>query len=202
MRKTWTEQMISVALSEIIASIGRMPTNSELREMNRTDLASQISRRGGFSGWAARLGATLSQGDSQTGWDGEIALANKLEARGFEVERLAPVKSPYDLRLNKCLRLDVKSANFAEYGACRGWFYRIGKEAQADVLALFQLDTEACYFIPWSICPATNVTISRGGGKWEYFKDRYDILESIIKHREIEARYWPGMAERTIFNPQ
>ena len=193
MRKSWTEQKIAAELSAVIAVDGMMPSNNRLKQLGRSDLANQVSRRGGFLDWAKRLGAQRGQSDSDTGWDGEIALAGKLTIRGYTVERMQAVKAPYDLKVNGALRIDVKSANYAEYGACKGWFYRVGKEAQADVLALYQLDTGVVYFLPWNICPVSNVTISRSGGKWSDFKDRYDLIGQLSKQRESEREIWPSV---------
>lgn len=183
--------MIAAELSAVIALQGKMPTCSELRQLGRNDLACQVSRRGGFLDWAKRLGAERSISDSDTGWAGEIELAKRLTTRGFNVERMTAVKSPYDLRINGAIRIDVKAANYAEYGVCRGWFYRVGKEAQADIIALLQLETGTSYFIPWTICPKSNVTISRSGGKWAQFRDRYDIIKELVTQRMSETALWP-----------
>lgn len=192
MRKSWTEQMIATELSAIIASDRVMPSASRLRQLGRNDLAVKISRTGGFIAWAKRLGASREHSDSDTGWNGEVEFAKKLAVMGFSVTRMDAVKSPYDLRVNGCVRVDVKSAKYAEYGPCRGWFYRVGKEPQADIIALYQIDTKSVYFIPWSVCPVSNVTISRDGGKWSPFKDRYDILRELIAARSSETNIWPS----------
>lgn len=185
--------MVVVELAKIIECLGRMPSNQELLQQGLSDLANQISKRGGFLAWAKRMGVTRSLSDSDTGWSGEIALAKVLERRGFNVLRMDAVKSPYDLRLNNVLRVDVKSANYAQYGASAGWFYRVGKEPQADIMALYQLDTGVCYFIPWGICPTSNVTISKGVGKYNEFRDRFDILEKLITTRIAESALWPSL---------
>lgn len=187
--------MIAAELTTIIAGTGKMPSVSELREIGRNDLAIQVSRKGGFLSWATRLGATRAVSDSDTGWTGEIDLLEKLNERGFIAARMDAVKSPYDIKVNGVLRIDVKSANYTEYGVCRGWFYRIGKEPQADVIALYQIDTGVCYFLPHTGCPTSNVTISRSGGKYAAFKDRYDILEKIIQSRTAELAEWPTRSE-------
>lgn len=98
--------------------------------------------------WAKRLGLKRRHSDSDTGWDGEIALTGKLRREGFSTVRETNVKSPHDLLVEGIVRIDVKSARYAEYGACRGWFYRIGKTPQADIIALYQIDEGDCYFIP------------------------------------------------------
>lgn len=187
----WTDAILEEQLVGIISDSGVMPSAHELRKNGRNDIACQLSRRGGFIAWADRLGVKRSHSDSDTGWRGEIALIEMLNNKGFATSRPTAVKSPFDILVNGILRIDVKSAEFAEYGPCRGWFYRIGKFPQADVLALYQLDTKDCYFIPWQICPKTNVTISRGGGKYKAFLNRYDLLFTLVERKYAEADIWP-----------
>ncbi len=196
MRKQWTEQMIATELAAVISTLNKMPSAADLRQLGRNDLAVQVGRKGGYLAWAERLGATRAKSDSDTGWTGEIDLAKNLVKRGFTVERMTAVTSPYDLDVNHALRLDVKTASYAEYGACRGWFYRVGKAIQADVLALYQIDTGVCYFLPWTIGPQSNITISRSGGKYAEFRDRYDILKRLCDARRNEVLLWPGFTYR------
>lgn len=178
--------MVASELTAMINGSGLMPSANELTALGRCDLANQITRRGGYASWATRLGAVRKHSDSDTGWSGEIELAKKLQEAKFCVERMIAMKSPYDLRVEGMVRIDVKSAKYAEYGVCRGWFYRIGKDAQADILALYQLDTGICYFLPWYLCPITNVTISRDGGKYVKFRDRYDLVRHMVESRREE----------------
>lgn len=191
MRKTWTDQMIAADLIRLSGETMVMPSNQVLSEVGRGDLSNAISRRGGFQAWADRLGLKRGKSDSDTGWDGEIALTEKLRAEGFVPERITGVKSPFDLLIDSHVRIDVKSANYAEYGVCKGWFYRLGKYPQADIIAFYQLDTKDCYFIPWQFCPKSNVTISRSGGKYKEFKNRYDLVTQIRDARLAEIEKWP-----------
>ena len=186
-RKQWNEAMISDRIMENYRNTGLMPTNQYLKETGQCDLAGQISKKGGFFKWAERLGLSREHSDSDTGWNGELRVQKMLESAGFQVDRIAAVKWPFDLLINKVLRVDVKSANFAEYGPCKGWFYRIGKTPQADLIALHQLDTGATYWIPWNIIPHSNVTISKDGGKWARYKETLWIVQSMIETRQAEA---------------
>ena len=186
-RKQWNEAMISDRIMENYRNTGTMPTNQYLKDTGQGDLANQISKKGGFFKWAERLGVARQHSDSDTGWDGEKRVQKILESAGFQVERCTAVKWPFDLLVNKVLRVDVKSANFACYGPCKGWFYRIGKAPQADLIALHQLDTGSTYWIPWNIIPHSNVTISKDGGKWARYKETLWIVQSMIETRQAEA---------------
>jgi hypothetical protein len=190
LRKTWTDDRLASELLKIANGSGIMPTNSMLRQIKRTDIASQLTKRGGFIEWANRLGLTRELSDSDIGWDGEKELAKKLSDSGFDVTRMDRVKSPYDLCIENAIRIDVKSAKYAEYGVCKGWFYRIAKNPQADVVALYQIDTGDCYYLPWQHCPTSNVTISRDGGKYKTYKNREDILNLLVQGRKEEETLW------------
>lgn len=188
-RKLWNDDRFTEELLSVSKIFGKMPSNSDLRSINRLDLSNQIARRGGFLGVAKKFNLHRSHSDSDTGWDGERDLQDILIQKGFSAERITAVKSPFDLCINGCLRLDVKSTSYSEQGACRGWFYRVGKAPQADIVAFFQLDTKNVYFIPWNKCPWTNVTISRGGGKYKNYLNRYDYIEHLIKRRKDEDSF-------------
>ena len=194
-RKTWTEAMISDRIMENYRITGLMPTNQYLKETGQCDLVGQISKKGGFLKWAERLGLAREHSDSDTGWDGEKRVQEILESAGFQVERCTAVKWPFDLLVNKVLRVDVKSANFACYGASKGWFYRMGKAPQADLIALHQLDTGKTYWIPWNIIPHSNVTISTDGGKWARYKESIWIVQSMLEPRQAEAEKLSLFAE-------
>lgn len=186
----WTEKLVFSELEQICKTLGHMPSNSYLRTNGRNDLASQIVRKGGFLSWAKKINFERIHSDSDTGWDGENALLTLFEEKGFKCERSTYTKAPHDLLVNDLIRIDVKAANYAEYGPSKGWFYRIGKDAQADIIALYELDTKDVYFIPWNICPKTNITISVGGGKYKNFKNRFDLIESLAEKRKLELDMW------------
>lgn len=190
-RVKWSAEKIEKDLKEIYDRYGKFPSSPFLQKMGRNDLSCKIVKTGGFEFWASKLGLKREHSDSDTGWDGEKSLIRILIEKGFSCKAADHLRCPYDLRVNSLLRIDVKSTNYAEYGVCKGWFYRIGKDAQSDVIALHELDTKDTYFIPWNICPKTNVTISRGGGKYAEFKNRFDLLEKLVKLKEEEQKIWP-----------
>lgn len=188
----WTETLIEENLRKICSDLGRFPSAQDLKKIGRNDISSQIGKKGGFEFWASKLGLKRTHSDSDTGWNGEKFLMKTLIEKGFLCEASDHLKCPYDLRVGSLVRIDVKSANYAEYGACKGWFFRIGKDAQSDILALLQLDTGDVYFIPCNKCPRTNITISRDGGKYKEFKNRFDIIQNLVNLREAEQKIWPN----------
>lgn len=125
MRK-WNEIDIENNIRTIANAVGHFPSCLELRNMNRGDLANQISKKGGFLYWAKRLGIKRKSSESDTGWEGEKATMDYLLSMGFSVRKRNGVKCPFDLLVNGVLRIDVKAARFCKYGSSSGWFYRIG----------------------------------------------------------------------------
>lgn len=180
MRMQWTSEIFDQELKKITDGLGRMPTNSELQQLGRCDLANQITKRGGFAKNAQSRGLSQVASDSSFGWEGEVEASRLMMASGFVVERSTAVRWPFDLLVNDCVRVDVKTAKYAEYGPSKGWFYRIGKSPQADVIFLLQSDTGSAYIMHWLDCPSSNITISRDGGKYARFKDNYNLIAKLV----------------------
>lgn len=191
-RISWTDARFKQELIDTCTALGRFPSNTELRKMGRNDLSCQIVKRGGFLRWAEETGFERVRSDSDVGWDGESEVSEILTARHYEVSKRQTMRCSYDLLISGCLRVDVKTAQFATYRNTSqdhdvsGWFYRIGKESSADVFAFFQSDTRDLFFIPWFECPTGNVTISRTG-KYQIFKNDYALLDFMIGVRQGEV---------------
>ena len=182
----WTDSMIASRVMKIYDEIGTMPTVTYLKSTGQNDVSTQISRRGGFIAWAKRLGIEREHSDSDTGWDGETKLCDILHGQGFIAERQKAVKWPYDVLVNGVLRIDCKAAKKVTYDHVTGWFYRIGKAPQADIVALIQMDTGSVFFVPWYHCPQSNVTISESGGKYAKFKDNFNLVLEAAELRKAE----------------
>lgn len=135
--------------------------------------------------WSSKLGISRRISDSDTGWKGEKNILDLLRNKGFHAERTSSKSAPFDILVDGIVRLDIKSANYAEYGNCRGWFYRLGKTPQSDLIVLHQLDTLDNYVLPWNHCPTSNMTISRDGGKYSQYINRWDILSEYVKNLDF-----------------
>lgn len=185
-RKRWTDDMIASRIIKHVGGTGKFPTNTELQKTGQNDLACQISKKGGYVYWANRLGMNRGVYDSDVGWEGEKKAQTLFEARGFTVVRSERIQWPFDLLVNNCLRVDVKTASYAAYGASTGWFFRIGKSPQADLIALYRSDKDDMYLIPWYHVPKTNITISPTGMKYSRFLNAYEIVERMVRVRSEE----------------
>lgn len=185
-RRRWTDSEFEKELKVISDSIGHFPSHTELRDMSRGDLANQITKRGGSLFWSQKLGIPRLRSDCDTGWKGEEEAARRLVELGFTVEVRSVLKSPFDLMVDGLLRVDVKTARLNQYGYSRGWFYRIGKIPQSDLILFWQLDTGDFFAIPWFLCPQTNVTITENGGKYALFRNNVELLREMIHARQQE----------------
>ena len=186
--KRWDDAKRETVIRNIAQELGYFPSNTELRNMGRGDVANQIAKNGGFLHWSKITGIPRVMSDSDTGWAGEEAAAARLEKLGFTVTFRNGVKCPYDFLVNDILRVDVKAARYKEYGYSKGWFYHIGKQPQADVILLWQLDTRDFFPLPWYLCPFTNITVSRSGGKYVAFRNNVDVIVKMISTRQQEKR--------------
>lgn len=194
-RRFWTDEKLHQELVTVCSELGRFPSNLDLQLARRGDLSNQIVKRGGFLEWGKKLGYERGNSESDIGWGGEKECKTILEDMGFIAEPTGLVRAPYDILVNGCVRIDVKTAGYKEYGPSKGWFYRNGKHTSADVLMLFQSDTKEVYYLPWSVCPVGNITISRDGGKYKQFRNCAMIIRQMVDQRSEELTGHRGMVE-------
>lgn len=198
MRTRWTDELLEAALRPICQELGHFPSVTELKARGRNDVACRVANRsGGMIAWAKRMGFERVHSDSDTGWEGERTVAAILRNRGFHVKERESQKCPYDLLVSEVIRIDVKTASYAEYdntrkgGKCTGWFYRIGKDTSCDIVILYQQDTGICYIIPWKYCTSSNITITKTGDTYAKFRENFKLLESLVRSRSTEFETIP-----------
>lgn len=186
----WTDERIDTELRRVTGALGSFPSAAELRQLGMNDLCCAVTKAGGLIAWADRLGLARKHSDSDTGWDGERSVQALFTERNIECVRCHEVKSPYDLLAAGVLRIDVKSARYAAYKSdgctSAGWFFRLGKHVQADLVILYMLDEGTFYALPWWVCPSGNITVSVGGGKYAPYADDWPLIERMIRTRTNE----------------
>lgn len=178
--------MVMAEAKMVADGLGHFPSKDELDRLGRSNLSNQLTRRGGFVFWTAKCGYQRIISDSDYGWAGEKLVSEMLQNRGHNILIKEGVKSPYDLIVDDVLRIDVKTAKKMTYQHVTGWFYRIGKYVQSDVVILLQSDTKDIFILPWWECVTSNITLSITGGKYAKFKNRFDILNNMIVARKNE----------------
>lgn len=185
-KKLWSDELVETELRRITGALGWFPSASDLTGMGMNSLLCAVTRRGGLLAWSDRLRLARRHSDSDTGWEGEIAVRDLFVREGIPCERSDAVKAPFDLLADGVLRVDVKAARYAEYRSpkagttSRGWFYRLGKIPQADLILLYQLDAGTFYGLPWWECPTGNVVISPGQSKYARFLNDWPLVREMI----------------------
>lgn len=183
--------MLHDRLQPIVARLGRMPTNSYLREIGENRIACQISRRGGWAHWAKLLNTTLTPSDTVSGWAGEARCTSWLESLGYDVEQQT-TRAPFDLLVGGCLRIDVKAASYAQYRPSTGWFYRLGRVMTADLVVCVRMDRDDFYAFPWFRVPSTNLTITPTGTAHTFYRENAsNVLRMMYEIRISELERLP-----------
>ena len=107
------EKYISCEIYKAMANgnLNRMPSSSEtIKLTNSTSLSNMIMKNGGFYHWANKLGLEVKKSDTKTGIEYENKCLELLQSKGLKAE-LTPVKFPYDILVEKVVKIDVKVSN-------------------------------------------------------------------------------------------
>ena len=198
-RVKWTDELIKEKILEAKEGLelDRMPSRKEVVDFFRSEsLANAVSKRqGGWHGLAEELGLDIKESESYFGKRNELAAADMLRERGFEVRRM-PHTFPYDLLLNDCVKVDVKSGHL--YKGPNGSFYSFNLEksyATCDFYILFTINEDNTIgrkMIVPSNAVIANKQISVGVERSKYHKytDRWDLLDNA-------AEFWDKIDDAT-----
>lgn len=147
----WTDDLIEKGINKIADTFSprRMPTNREVIEAEGNHkLSNAIQKHGGYEYWANKLGLEQKYSDTQLGISGERFISEQLIKMGFDVETTS-MKYPYDLLINGCIKVDVKTANTSYVQGCPLHSYRLAKGMQTcDFYIFYEADTSQIYVVP------------------------------------------------------
>lgn len=147
----WTDERISEGIMRIASTFEpeRMPSNREVVEHEGNyALANAIQKNGGYSYWANKLGLERKHSETKLGITGESHIAHLLRQRGHEVDTTS-VKFPYDLLIDRCIKVDVKTANESDVRGYPIHSYRLAKRKQTcDFYIFYEADTGRVYVVP------------------------------------------------------
>lgn len=180
-KKKWTEERIADGIDRIASMFEpkRMPSNREvLMYEGNYALAMAIQKSGGYSYWANRLGLEQKYSETALGIEGERTIAKILERYGFEV-KLTSIKHPYDLLVNGCVKVDVKTANTSMIRGCPVHAYRLAKrDHTCDFYIFYEHDTLKTYVVPAYKCQG-HVQVEMGNNSKPYAKyfDAYHLIK-------------------------
>lgn len=184
----WNDEKIKDGIMEVMKKLNiiTMPTSVDINKANgNSALSNAIARHGGFEEWANKLGLAQSNCETRLGLKGEYFIKEVLERKGYEVEKMS-VKHPYDLLINKSIKVDVKTAK-KYISICNSEYYAFSLEKKnptCDIYILVCLnkdeDVSEIYVIPSVKLNQTQVAIGKET-KYECFKDRWDYIEKFNK---------------------
>lgn len=157
----------------------RMPSNQEVLEAEGNyALSMAIQKSGGYKYWANKLGLEQKYSETALGIEGERTIAGYLESQGFEVKPTS-VKHPYDLLINGCIKVDVKTAKTSYIQGCPIHAYRLGKKDHTcDFYIFYEWDTLKTYVVPAYKCQG-QVQVEMGKNPRPYGKyfGAYDLIQ-------------------------
>ena len=185
-QKKWTDEEITQTIKDVMNYFGidRMPTHSEMCEFcGDTSLSNKVSKTGGAYYWADKLGIEVKQSETLLGYMVEAEVKGLLEALGFQCE-LTSTKHPYDILVNGCVKIDVKSARKSKVQNSDVYSFGLAKQQPTcDIYIAVCLDDNKCierfYVIPAHIMAGkTQLCIGVHQSKYDSFIDRWDIVKA------------------------
>lgn len=190
----WNDKMIEAKLKEVMktAKITTFPTHSLMKEITGNEaLSNAVSKHGGSTYWAKKIGAEIKPCESKLGYEYECECMNLLIQKfGYDCE-LTRKKYPYDILVNGNIKVDVKCSNL--YHGQEGSYYTFNLEKSkptCDIYVCYCLadkQVDRVYVIPSCVLSGkTQLSIgvnkskyNKYMGKWEIFL-HYDEFYSLM----------------------
>ena len=184
----WTYKTIENGIMQVISALclNRMPTNKEVNDSKvEIGLSNAISRTLGYYGWAAKLNLPIKQSDTFTGIEAELNAKAILENKGYTVET-TPTRFPYDLLVNKSVKIDVKMSN-AYTNSQGSSFYSFSlhnKQPTCDLYMLIANDEEnnkSIFIVPANAALQSQISIGKFDSKYYKYKNCFYYIDEFIK---------------------
>jgi len=178
----WTNEKIKEEILNVmkVLNINRMPSSIEIKRVTGdSKLTNAIRRYGGYLYWATELGLSQSECETRTGFKGEIKIKEMLEHKGYLVEKMS-VRHPYDLLVNKNVKIDVKSSH--KYKSPLGWssysFNLKKSNPTCDIYVIWCIEDEKILVMPSKFLNQTQLCITNKVSKYDIYKDRWDYIDT------------------------
>lgn len=176
----WTDELIATEVMKVANQFNppRMPSNSEAIVMTGSHaLSNAISKHGGYKYWAVRLGLEQKKTDTKLGVEGEKHIAEELFRRGYTVE-MTSARHPYDILVNGCVKVDVKTANISYVRGYPIHSYRLAKgQPTCDFYVMYEVDTEKVYVVPsWKLLGQVQVGMGIDSKLYKKYLEAYHLL--------------------------
>ena len=184
----WTKEKIIEGVWEVVngLNLDRMPTSSEVSGYyGNYKLSNAISKRCLWKPLAKELHLDIKDSETQLGKDYEIIAKEHIINLGYEVESMTQ-NHPYDLIVDKSLKIDVKVSNL--YKGKAGSFYSFNLEKRYGTCDLYILyliggtQNGNIIVIPSSkVMGQTQISVGEKNSKYYRYFDRWDFVHKILE---------------------
>jgi hypothetical protein len=177
----WNDEKVGFEVKKVIDALclNRMPSRSEMKLVSgNTALANIIMKNGGFYHWAEKLGLQIKKSDTNFGMDYEKKCCEDLRNRNFEAE-LTTVKFPYDLLVNKCVKIDVKVSKGYEHGYFFFTYNLESKKPRCDIYVFYGVNENRgnkTFIIPANKLYGISQLSIGLGSKYDKYIERWDLI--------------------------
>jgi len=181
----WNEQMIYDGILEVAEAVGegRMPTHAEvIAYCGNHRLASQITNRGGYAAWAQKLGLPLKASKYNFGIAFEKYTHGLMQGRGYDVIHTGK-QCPYDLLINKKVKIEVKASRLVEFVDHMAYTFHIAENLpKCDIYIAHCVDDNdnivKTYIIPaHKLTGKSQLTIGEHKSKYDIYIDQWDMID-------------------------
>lgn len=191
----WNADLIEKGIKDVMrkARISCFPTHSLIKEVTGSNaLSNAISKHGGSRYWAEKLGLEIKPCESKFGERFELLCMEKLQELGFKCEKM-PVRYPYDLLVDDCIKVDVKSGNLCH--GKTGDFYTFNLEKKnptCDIFFCYCLEGKSIvkvYVIPSFILGGKKqLSIGKSKSKYDVFREDWDVFNEYTRFNNQFAK--------------
>ncbi len=185
----WTDEKIQNYIINIMhqLNITRMPSMSELLDVSHNNsLDDAIKNSYGYYGWANKLSLNIKSSETLLGINYQMYCKTELENKGYSVQDTRMI-APYDLIINKDVKIDVKSGcAYYEHGN-RHYSFGINKKyPTCDIYIIYAInenkkDIDKTFIIPSKYLHITTLHIGEIS-KYNTFIDQWKYIDKYIEY--------------------
>lgn len=194
--RKWEYGEIQNEIMKMVRETGieRMPSKSEIEKyFGDCSLSNKISKSGGFYYLAETLGLPIKKSETNLGKKIEKLIRNKLIELGFDAETTG-VRSPYDLIVNRRVKIDVKASRIITSGTSPYYTFNLNKkDPSCDfyiAVTLDEMDKEKdIYVIPSTVLSGKcQLSIGIRNTIYQKYLDRWELITQLDEaFRNLEA---------------
>lgn len=188
-RTKWNDKKIIEEINSCMKTLNlnRMPTRSELENINRGDLCNAIGKSDGYYGWAKKLGLKTKMSETTKGKRYEYIAERILKGHFKNTEVLQMSQNyPFDILVDGTVKIDVKVGTVHNGFDVPAYTFRTGKKyGSCDIYLCFGLNKKQeisnIFIIPTAMANVTTINVCIGGNsKYLRFSNRWDIISEMM----------------------